>query len=134
MNLNLAGTGLMVLTSVAAAVHPDAFAPLHAGLSGVAFVIGTAALLWAFVLGIGRSRDELIAVGGLFFLAGGSAPAPVARRFWVALTVQLVAVVAAASVRPFTVVAFGVLAPMLGMGLMAAWGARHGTFPKRGSG
>ena len=37
--------------------------------------------------------------------------------------------VAAASIRPFTAVAFGILAPMLGLGLMGLWGARHGRFP-----
>jgi hypothetical protein len=36
--------------------------------------------------------------------------------------------VAAASIRPYTAVAFAVLAPMLGLGAMAMWGARHGTF------
>ena len=39
--------------------------------------------------------------------------------------------VAAASIRPFTEVAFGILAPMFGLGLMALWGGRHGTFPPR---
>jgi hypothetical protein len=45
--------------------------------------------------------------------------------------VQVVVVVAAASIRPFTEVAFGILAPMYGLGLMALWGARHGAFPPR---
>ena len=31
----------------------------------------------------------------------------------------------------FTAVAFGVLAPMLGLGLIGLWGARYGTFPER---
>jgi hypothetical protein len=34
-------------------------------------------------------------------------------------------------VQPYTVVAFGVLAPMLGLALMGLWGARFGTFPAR---
>ena len=34
-------------------------------------------------------------------------------------------------IRPFTPLAFGILVPMLGLGLIALWGARHGTFPAR---
>ena len=43
---------------------------------------------------------------------------------------QAIAVVVA-SIRPYTAVAFAVLAPMLGLGAMAMWGARHGDFPPR---
>jgi hypothetical protein len=34
-------------------------------------------------------------------------------------------------VRPYTEVAFGILAPMFGLGLMAMWGGRHGVFAAR---
>jgi hypothetical protein len=40
-----------------------------------------------------------------------------------------VVVVAAALARPYTEVAFGVLAPMFAMGLMGTWGGRYGQFP-----
>jgi hypothetical protein len=39
--------------------------------------------------------------------------------------------VAGASVRPFTTLAFGTLAPMLGIGINGLWAARHGRFPAR---
>ena len=39
--------------------------------------------------------------------------------------------VAAASIRPYTEVAFGILAPMFGLGLMGVWGGRYGEFPPR---
>jgi hypothetical protein len=45
--------------------------------------------------------------------------------------VQVVVAVAVASVRPFTALAFSVLVPMLGLGLMALWAARHGRFPPK---
>ncbi len=54
------------------------------------------------------------------------------RRLLGALGVQCVVVVAAAVAQPFTAVAFGVLAPMLGLGLIGLWGARHGTLPRTG--
>lgn len=131
VNAAFAGTGLLVGTSVAAAVAPDTFGLAHAVLSCALFAVGTAALLWAYALGISRSRTDLVSLGGLFFLAGGAAPSAIRRPFRVALAVEVVAAFAAALVRPYSVVAFGVLAPMFALGLMGAWGGRHGIFPAR---
>jgi len=131
VQLDLVGTALLVVTSLAAAVAPDTFTYAHAGFSVGLFFVGTGALLWAYLVGISRSRTELIDIAGLFLLSGPVAPAPTRRALRVALAVQVVAVVVAASIRPFTEVAFGILAPMYGVGLMALWGARHGTFPPR---
>ena len=131
LNATFAGTGLILGTSVVAAVAPDTFGRAHAALACVLFVIGTGAFLWAYALGISRSRTDLVSISGLFFLGGSVAPRDVRRPFRVALVVEIVAVVAAASVRPYTEVAFGILAPMYAMGLMATWGGRYGTFPDR---
>jgi hypothetical protein len=131
---DLVATAVLVLTSVAAAVSPDGLGLVHAGVSIAAFVAGTVAFLWAYAIAIGRSRHDLIGIGGLYFLAGDVAPRSertLLRGIWAA---QIVAVVAAASVRPFTSVAFGILAPMLGLGLMGLWGARHGSFAPRPEG
>jgi hypothetical protein len=131
VNLTFAGTGLLVGTSIAGAAAPDTFGIAHAVLSCELFAIGTGGLLWGYALGVSRSRVDLVSISGLFFLGGDTAPAQVRRPFRVALAVEIVAVVAAASVRPYTEVAFGVLAPMFAMGLMATWGGRHGEFPER---
>lgn len=131
VNLTFAGTGLLVGTSVAGAAAPDTFGIVHAVLSCVLFAVGTGGLLWAYALGVSRSRVDLVSIGGLFFLAGDTAPADVRRPFRVALAVETVAVVLAASIRPYTEVAFGVLAPMFAMGLMGTWGGRYGQFPER---
>jgi hypothetical protein len=131
VNATFLGTGALVATSIAAAVAPDAFGRVHAALSVVLFVVGTAAMLWAYALGVSRSREELVTVPGLFFLAGDVAPAATRRALRIATLVEVVAVVAAASIRPFTEVAFGILAPMFGLGLMGVWGGRHGAFPPR---
>lgn len=131
LNLAFLGTGALVVTSVAAAGAPDTFAIFHVVLSVVLFAVGTGALLWAYALGVSRSRLELVSLAGLFFLTAPSAPAPTRRAFRIALAVEVVAVVAAASVRPFTDVAFGILAPMFGLGLMGVWGGRFGAFPER---
>jgi hypothetical protein len=127
------GTGLLVGTSAASALAPGTFGLPHAVLSCALFVIGTGALLWAYALGITRSRTDAVSLGGLFFLSGDAAPEDVRRPLRIAFAVEVVAVVAAASLRPYTVVAFGILAPMFGLGLMGAWGGRYGRFAPRGA-
>ena len=94
---------------------------------------GCAAMLWAFQRALQRSRYELIGVGGLYFLAG-CAPRSVRLSMMGALAAELIVALAAASVRPFTASAFGILVPVYALGLSGAWGARHGTFPPRPSG
>jgi hypothetical protein len=131
INLTFLGTGLVAGTSLAGAVAPDTFGRAHAVVSCVLFAIGTGGLLWAYALGVSRSRHDLINIPGLFFLGAGAAPKEVRRPLRVALAVEVVAVVAAAAVRPYTEVAFGILAPMFAMGLMGTWGGRYGTFPPR---
>jgi hypothetical protein len=131
VNLTFLGTAAIVVTSVAAALAPDPFGRVHAVVSCTLFAVGTGALLWAYALGVSRSRTELVSVGGLFFLAGEVAPPHVRRAFRVALAVEVVAVVVAASVRPYTEVAFGILAPVFALGLMSVWSGRHGAYPPR---
>jgi hypothetical protein len=131
VNLVFAGTGALVGTGLAGALAPDTFALVHAILSGLLFVVGTGAMLWGYALGVSRSRTLVVTLPGLFFLASGTAPPDVRRRFHMALAVEVVAVVAAALVRPDTEVTFGVLAPVFGLGLMAMWGGRFGSFPAR---
>lgn len=131
VNLSFLGTGAVLATSVVGVLLPDTFGVVHAGLSVVLFAVGTAALLWAYALGVSRSRTDLIGIPGLFFLAGDVAPASTRRQLRIAVLVEVVAVVAAASIRPFSEVAFGILAPMFGLGLMGVWGGRHGAFPAR---
>ena len=133
VSLAFAGTGAIVGTSLAAGLLPDTFGLVHAVLAAVLFAIGTGALLWAYALGVSRSRAVVVTLGGLFFLVGGVAPPDVAKRFRIALVVEVVAVVAAAvpHAGAQSVVAFGVLAPMFGLGLMAVWGGRYGVYPAR---
>jgi len=131
VNVAFLGTGALVATSVAAAAAPDAFGIVHAALSVLLFAVGTGAMLWAYALGVSRSRTDLISIPGLFFLAGDVAPRATRRALRIATVVEVVAVVAAASIRPYSEVAFGILAPMFGLGLMGMWGGRYGDFPPR---
>jgi hypothetical protein len=105
-------------------------APLAATVSLILFAGGLAAYIAAYAVGVRRSRDEEISVAGMFVLQG-TAPLAVRRSFLWSITAQILVSVVAASIRPFTTVAFGILAPTFGLGLMALWGARHGTFGPR---
>jgi hypothetical protein len=80
----------------------------------------------AFALAIGRSaRGDDIAVASLFFLQG-SAPAAVKKQLLGAFAASILVCLATAWANPFAV-----LVPMLHLGLVGLWAARHGTFPPR---
>lgn len=131
VQLSFVGTGVLLVASVAGAVAPDAAGTFTAVVSGVLFAIGVVLFLWGYATGVVRSREEQVTLGGLFFLSG-TAPKVVRFRLRLAFAAQVVIAVAAAAIRPYTSVAFAVLAPMLGVGAMAMWGARHGTFFAKG--
>jgi hypothetical protein len=95
------------------------------------FAIGTVAFVAAFLRAASRSRYEAIGMGGLYFLAGATAPARVQLLLLGSLGVQTAVAVIAASVRMYTGLAFGILVPMFGLGMAGLWGARYGTFAER---
>jgi len=128
--LDFVGTAALLVAAVAGIAAPDSAGTFTTAVSAVLFAIGVGLFLWGYATGVVRSREEQISLGGLFFLTG-TAPQVVRFRLRLAFAAQVVLAVAAASIRPYTAVAFAVLAPMLGLGAMAAWGARHGTFPPR---
>ena len=128
--------GTLAFTALAAGSVP------LAGLRGVAtavslllFATGSLLFLAAVAVAAGRSRTDAIGIGGLFFLAGSTAPPPVRRSLMLSLAVETVVGVAAASARPFTSQAFGILVPIFGLSVAGLWGARHGSFaPRAGDG
>jgi len=127
VQLSFVGTAALLVAGIAGTLSPDGAGAFTAVVSGVLFAVGVVLFLWGYATGVVRSREEQITLGGLFFLSG-TAPKVVRFRFRLAFLVQVVVAVAAASIRPYTAVAFAVLAPMLGLGAMAMWGARYGTF------
>ncbi|WP_419917677.1 hypothetical protein [Candidatus Poriferisocius sp.] len=128
-----AGTGLFTAIAILTTAAPGAMAIPISVVSLALFAGGCGAMLWAFRRALLRSRYELIGVGGLYFLAG-CAPRPVRLSMMSALAVEVVVALIAASVRPFTAAAFGILVPVYALGLSGAWGAGYGTFPPRPSG
>jgi hypothetical protein len=124
------GTAVFAVAAAVGAAKPDPYESLVTGVSLGLFAVGVVAFLLAFGTAVSRSRTEEIAVMGVWFLSG-SAPRDVRRRLLGSFAVQVLIAVVAASIRPFTEVAFGVLVPVFGLGLAGLWGARHGTFPER---
>ncbi len=101
------------------------------------FAVGVATFLLGFFAAVQRSRADEIAVSQLFFLAGSVAPQQVKRPMLAALAAQTLVGIACAIARPSTdgksgsVLAFGVLVPMLGLGLNGLWASKHGKFAER---
>ena len=82
--------------------------------------------IYAFGLAIVRSsRGDDIVVSSWVFLTG-SAPRDVRVQFLRAMALSVVLGLGTVWANPF-----GVLVPMLTVGLSALWGARHGVFPQR---
>jgi hypothetical protein len=126
---SIAGTALFVVAAAIGTIWLDLVAVL-VFVSIVLFVIGTGAFLVAYLKAIGRSRYEAIGMGGLFFLAG-TAPRRVQVLLLGSFAVEVVVSLVAATVRIYTPVAFGLLTPMYGLGLVGLWGATYGEFPPR---
>ena len=123
-------TAVLTVVLAAGVAAPSALAEVVAVASLAMFAVGVVTFLWAYFIALQRSRTEDVSVAGLYLLSEG-APKVVKRHLLGSLTLQTVLAIVAASVRPFTAVAFGLLAPVLGMGLAGLWSARHGTFRPR---
>jgi len=122
----------LVLTGALAlgVIAPGSLGLVSAVVALVMFAVGTVLFLWSYAIAVQRSRTDDVSVAGLYLLAEG-APRRVKRSMRASVSFQLLAAIAAASVRPFTALAFGLLAPILGMGLIGMWSARHGQFRPR---
>lgn len=90
------------------------------------FAASLAVWIWAFAVAVARSaQGDDIAVGSLFLFEGG-APRAARRNLFGSVAVSLVITALAAGSNPFAV-----LVPMLSLGFVGLWGARHGSFPRR---
>lgn len=131
LQVDAVATVVFTLTALVAVVAGDPWVAVLVVVSAALFVAGSIACLWAFAIAVQRSRYVEIAPTQLYFLTGGCAPAVVRNRFLTLLAIQVVVGLAAASLRPFTGVAFGILVPMFGLGVAGLWSARNGTYPER---
>lgn len=125
-----AGTAALAVSAVPGVADPDPLAVVTAVVAVGLFAAGCGLFLWAYAIAVNRSRTDAIGIGGLFFLAG-SAPRPVRLRLLGSFAAQVVVAFVAASARPYTNLAFAVLAPVYGLGLSGLWAARYGRFGRR---
>jgi hypothetical protein len=127
------GTAAFAITAVLAAIWLRApFQQLAFVTAMAMFAAGLAVYVLAYAAGVRRSRTHELGIGGWFFLAG-SAPGWAQRHLLGSLLAQVAVAVATAAARPFTSLAYGVLAPVLGLACCGWWGAVHGGFATRSS-
>jgi hypothetical protein len=113
-------------TALPAALGVEAFDPIAAGTALALFAISLGVWIWAFLVAAARStQGDDIAVGNLF-LFEGRPPAGARLHLFGSVVVSLVITALTAQADPF-----GVLVPMLPVGFVGLWGARHGVFPRR---
>lgn len=117
---------MIFAVSALPAVFVDSFEPVAVVVSLLLFAVSLGIWVWAFGVAVVRSsQGDDIAVGSLF-LFEGEAPKDVRRQLFGSVGVCLVITAVTASANPF-----GVLVPMLPIGFVGLWGARHGTFRPR---
>jgi hypothetical protein len=127
----------LVVTAVAAVVFSPATRTAGVVVDLVLFSIGVAAFIWGYFSAVQRSRVDEISVASLYFLSGQVANKQVQKIMNGCLIAQLVIGLAGAIARSSTdgkagsTLAFGVLVPLLGLGLNGLWASQFGTFTPR---
>ena len=123
------GTGVFtVVAAVAAATNADPIVVLAVIVDLVLFVAGCAAFVATLLRAADRSRTENVTIAGIWWLEG-TAPNVVRHQLLGALGVQIV--VALGTAFALRDLAFGILVPTYGLGLVGLWGARLGSFGPR---
>jgi hypothetical protein len=132
IKLDAAGTALFTLSAGIEAVLLTRWSELVGVTVALGlFFAGCLAFVLAYAVAIHRSRIDDITVGSLFLLLGPAVPSPTKRVLMGLLGAQVLVAAVTAAVRPFTPLAFGILAPVFGVGMNGLWAARHGHFPPR---
>ena len=123
---SFAGDALFAATAVPAALGVDALDGAATATALGLFFVSLLVWMWTLVAAIARStHGDDIVVSNLFGTVGG-APARVRWLLFGSLALCIVLAAATAAADPF-----GVLVPMLPLGFVGCWAARHGTFPAR---
>ena len=121
-----ASNAVLAICVVPAAFGHPSLQWMSVGVSMLSFLVAIVVWTWALVLAAVRTtRGDDVQVASLFLIQGVPEGAPRRTLYWAFLQCVLITAVVAAS-DPFVV-----LAPMLPLGLVGLWGARHGVYPAR---
>jgi hypothetical protein len=138
VRINVVLTGLfVVVTAIAAAVFSPELRVAVAVFDLALFAIGVATFILGYFSAVQRSRYDEISVAGLFLLLDKVADRSTTLKMNTALAVQTIVGLTGAIVRgstdgkPGSTLAFGVLVPLLGLGLNGMWASKHGVFAPR---
>lgn len=143
---DVVGTAVFTASSIAAAVVFDGVVRVQGVVVAlVLFAIGVVTFIWGYWTAVQRSRTHTMSVAELYFLVGAAVPRPVKRVMNGCLILQTTVALVTALARgstpnaeggssPGSTLAFGVLVPMLGLGLNGLWAATHGDFGPRRTG
>ncbi len=97
----------------------------------ITFVVGVALFALGMWNGIQRSRVDDVTLTGLVAIDASHVPKATRNALWLAVLIQVVVSILFASLRPFTQQAFGLLVPVLGLGIATLWGSRFASFHAR---
>lgn len=142
---NMVATGIFVVSALLAAMIFDGAAKVQGVVVAlVLFSAGVVAFIWGYWTAVQRSRTHEISVAELYLLLGAATPPRVKTIMNGCLlaqtTIALVTALSRSSTpsagveggsSPGSTLAFGVLVPLLGLGLNGLWAATHGDFPSR---
>ena len=119
-------TAVFAVMAIPAALGVDGMAGPALAVEAVLFLASLFVWGWAFVTAAVRStQGDDIVVANLFGSVGG-APSRVRWHLFGSLAVCVLVAAGTAVADPF-----GVLVPMLTLGFIGLWAARHGEFPAR---
>jgi threonine/homoserine efflux transporter RhtA len=118
-----------VVAAAAAITGNRAIEVVSAGVDVALFLAGCVVFLVAYAKAVSRSREEEIAVAGVYLMMGNSAPKETRAHLLGSLAAQTAIAIVTAAIR--WPLAFGILVPTLGLGLAGLWSATHGRFPAR---
>jgi hypothetical protein len=120
------GDLVFAVTAIPAAAGVDSLEGVALATALALFFVSLPIWGWAFVVAAARSaQGDDIVIGSMFGSVGG-APRSVRAHLFGSLALCVVIAVATITTEPF-----GVMVPMLPLGLVGLWAARHGSFPPR---
>jgi hypothetical protein len=126
VGVSWAANGLFVATAAPVALGVDALNVAAVVIAVALFLVSLPVWVYAFVVAATRSaRGDDVTLGRLF-LVDTDAPRAAQWQLYGALGACVVIATATAAANPF-----GVLVPMLPLGLVGLWGARHRRYPPR---